>query len=191
MFAHGHAVRYSFRDYVRHEQVSNTRHEYLDGQIYAMAGGSPEHSALIASLTTHLSNQVRGGRCRVHMSDLRVRITETGMATYPDVVVVCGPWQREPEDANTLVNPVVVMEVLSKSTEAYDRGEKLEHYKLIPTLRACLLVAHERREIEIWSRDPGGAWARALVGPAQIVELPAIGARLDVDAIYADAAEPS
>jgi Uma2 family endonuclease len=189
MFA-GHAVRYSFADYVRHEHVSNTRHEYLNGQIYAMAGGSPEHSALIASLTTHLSNQVRGGRCRVHMSDLRVRVKETGLATYPDVVVVCGPWQRDPDDANTLLNPVVVIEVLSPSTEAYDRGEKLAHYKLIPTLRACLLVAHERREIEIWSRDDGGPWRRALCAAGQSVELAAIEGRLDVDAIYADAAEP-
>ena len=70
MVAHGHAVFYTFRDYVAHDRASNTKHEYLDGQIYAMAGGSPEHSALIASATTHLSNQVRGGKCRVHMSDI-------------------------------------------------------------------------------------------------------------------------
>ncbi len=124
------------------------------------------------------------------MSDLRVRVTETGLATYPDVVVVCGPWQRDPEDDHTIINPVVVVEVLSPSTQAYDRGEKLEHYKRIPTLRACLLVAHDRRELELWSRDDDGAWARALVGIGERLELVAVGVCLDVDALYADAAEP-
>lgn len=99
MAARGRSVFYSFRDYITHEEASNTRHEYLDGQIYAMAGGTPEHSALIASVTTHLSNAVRGGACRVHMSDLRIRVAETGLATYPDAAVICGPWERDPEDA--------------------------------------------------------------------------------------------
>jgi Uma2 family endonuclease len=190
MISHGHAVRYSFHEYVAHERASNTRHEYLHGQIYAMAGGSPEHSALIASVATHLSNQVRGGRCRVHMSDLRIRVAATGLATYPDVAVVCGPWQRDPDDEHTVINPVVLVEVLSPSTAAYDRGEKLEHYKLIPSLRACVLVAPDRRELEIWHRDGDGPWSRALVGPGQRAELPAILATLDVDALFADAAEP-
>lgn len=190
MISHGHAVHYSFREYVAHERASNTRHEYLHGQIYAMAGGSPEHSALIASVATHLSNQVRGGRCRVHMSDLRIRVAATGLATYPDVAVVCGPWQRDPDDEHTVINPTVLVEVLSPSTAAYDRGEKLEHYKLIPTLRACVLVAPDRRELELWLRDGDGPWTRALVGPGQRAELPAIAASLDVDAVFADAAEP-
>lgn len=189
MIAQGHAVRYSFHEYVVHERVSNTRHEYLHGQIYAMAGGSPEHSAMIASLAAHLSNLVRGSRCRVHMSDLRVRVSETGLATYPDVAVVCGPWQRDPDDDHTVVNPTLLVEVLSPSTEAYDRGEKLEHYRRIPTLRACLLVAHDRREIELWSRDGDGPWARALIAGGRL-DLACLQGHLDVDAIYADAAEP-
>lgn len=191
MIARGHSVSYTFRDYVAHDDVSSTKHEYLDGQIYAMAGGTPEHSALIASVTTHLSNQVRGGRCRVHMSDLRIRVAETGLATYPDVAVVCGPWERDPEDARTVVNPTVIVEVLSPSTEAYDRGEKLEHYRRIPTLRACLLVAHDRREIEVWARDAGAPWTRVLVVSGGVVAIEAIGAALRVDAIYEDAAEPA
>ncbi len=190
MTADGHAVRYSFADYVAHERASNTRHEYLHGQIYAMAGGSPEHSALIASLAAHLSNAVRGGRCRVHMSELRIRVGETGLATYPDVAVVCGPWQRDPDDAHTVVNPTVLVEVLSPSTEAYDRGEKLEHYKRIPSLLACLLVAHDRREIELWSRAPGAAWTRVLVTTGSL-DLPGLPAAVDVDAIYLDAREPT
>ena len=191
MVARGHAVHHTFRDYLAHEEASNTKHEYLDGQIYAMAGGTPEHSALIASVTTHLSNQVRGGHCRVHMSDLRIRVVGTGLATYPDVAVVCGVWERDPEDSRTILNPTVIVEVSSPSTEAYDRGEKLEHYKRIPSLRACLLVAHDRREIELWTRDGSEAWKRSLVVSGQVAEIAAASARLDVDAVYDDAKEPS
>jgi Uma2 family endonuclease len=155
-----------------------------------MAGGSPEHSAMIASLAAHLGNLVRGGRCRVHISDLRIRVSETGLATYPDVAVVCGPWQRDPDDEHTVVNPTMIVEVLSPSTEAYDRGEKLEHYKRIASLRACLLVAQDRREVEIWSRDDEGPWARALVTNGAL-ELSCLGGGVDVDAVYRDAAEPA
>jgi Uma2 family endonuclease len=191
MVARGHAVHYSFREYLAHEEASNTKHEYLDGQIYAMAGGTPEHSALIASVTTHLSNQVRGGPCRVHMSDLRVRILETGLATYPDVAVICGAWQRDTDDTRTVLNPIVIVEVLSPSAEEYDRGEKLEHYKRIPSLRACLLLAPDRREIELWTRDAAEPWKRARVVSGQVADVAVIAAKLDVDALYEDAKEPS
>ena len=192
MLARGHSVHFTFRDYLAHEESSTTKHEYLDGQIYAMAGGTPEHSALIASVTTHLSNQVRGGPCRVHMSDLRVRVLETGLATYPDVAVISGAWQRDPEDERTILNPTVIVEVLSPSTEAYDRGEKLEHYKRIPSLRACLLVAADRQEIETWTRErEGESWKRALIVSGQTAEIGALAASLGVDAVYADAKEPA
>lgn len=185
-------VNYSFREYVAHDAASSTKHEYLDGQIYAMAGGSPEHSALIASVSAHLSNQVRGGSCRVHSSDLRIRVSDTGLATYPDVVVVCGPWERDPEDGHTIVNPRLVVEVLSSSTEAYDRGEKLAHYKQVASLRACVLVAQDRRELEVWSREgPHEAWTRAIARSGETAGLGTIGAHLDVDAVYDDAREPA
>jgi Uma2 family endonuclease len=187
----GHAVRYSFGEYLAHERVSNTRHEFLDGQIFAMAGGSPEHSALIAAFATHLANAVRGGRCRVHMSDLRVRVIATGLTTYPDVAVICGPWQRDPADEHTIVNPTLLLEVLSPSTEAYDRGEKLEHYKQIDSLRAAVLVAPDRQEVELWTRAADRPWVRAVLGPGAVVELAAIGARIELDAAFADAREPT
>jgi Uma2 family endonuclease len=140
---------------------------------------------------SHIAAQIRGGPCRVHVSDLRIRVAQTGLATYPDVTVLCGPWQRDPEDSNTIVNPTVVVEVLSPSTEAYDRGEKTEHYKRIPSLRACLLFAHDRREIELWTRTAADApWARALAVSGQHAQIDAIGASLDVDRIYEDAREP-
>lgn len=191
VIARGHPVRYSFAEYIAHENTSNTKHEYLEGQIFAMAGGTPEHSALIASLTAHLSAEVRGGPCRVHTTELRVRVAETGLATYPDVSVLCGPWERDPEDRHTLRNLIVVVEVLSPSTEAYDRGEKLAHYKRIPSLRACLLVAHDREEIEIWYRaDAEASWSRRLAGPGERIEIEAIASTLSVDHVYRDAREP-
>jgi Uma2 family endonuclease len=186
-----HPVHYTFREYVAHEGASSTKHEYLDGQIYAMAGGTPEHSALIASVMSQIANQIRGGPCRLHVSDLRIRVAATGLATYPDVTVLCGPWERDRDDPNTIVNPTVIVEVLSPSTEAYDRGEKIEHYKRIPTLRACLLFAHDRREIELWTRTaPDAPWARVLAISGERAEIVALGVSLDVDHIYEEAREP-
>lgn len=190
MIASRHPVNYSFREYVKHDDDSSSKHEYLDGQIYAMAGGTPEHSALIASIGAQMANAVRGGPCRVHVTELRVRVMETGLATYPDVAIVCGPWERDPEDANTVTNPVVVVEVLSPSTEKYDRGEKLEHYKRIATLKAALLVALDRREIEIWTRE-GAEWKKAVLAAGDAVQLVEPVVRFSVDAVYDEASEPT
>lgn len=184
-------VRHSFAEYIELEEASSTKHELLDGQIFAMAGGTPEHSALIASAAFQLSRQTRGGRCRVHASELRIRVASSGLATYPDLSVVCGPWERDPENARTVLNPSVLVEVLSPSTEAYDRGEKLLRYKEIPALQAIALVAHDRREVEVWRRpDAAAPWTRGLYGPSQVAPLTE-ALELDVDALYDDAAEPT
>jgi Uma2 family endonuclease len=114
---------HSFKDYLAVEQISTVRHEYLAGEIYAMAGGSVLHAALSASVLTSLHGQ-RGGRCRVYSSDLRIRVLATGLASYPDVAVVCGPAETDPESADTVVNPTAVVEVLSPGTIDYDLGEK-------------------------------------------------------------------
>lgn len=191
VIARSHPVFYSVEEYLTLEESSNVRHEYLDGQIYAMAGGTPEHAALCTSLATHLSNAVRGGRCRVHGADLRIRVSATGLMTYPDVSVTCGPWERAPEDGRSVTNPVLLAEVLSKSTEAYDRGEKLEHYQRIPSLRACWLVAQKERQLELWSRPAEDAiWQPRVFRSGEAVVLEALGVTLEVDAIYEDAAEP-
>jgi Uma2 family endonuclease len=143
----------------------------------------------IAPLRVDDSSLESGARRRLSRShaDLRIRVEKTGLASYPDVAVVCGGWKRDPEDPNTILNPLVLVEVLSPSTEAYDRGEKLEHYRTIPSLRACLLIAHDRREIELWMREPDQPWTRSLVGAGGALEIAAIGAKLAVDAVYDDA----
>jgi Uma2 family endonuclease len=185
-----HCVRYTFREYLTTEEDSPIKHEYLEGQIYAMAGGTPEHAALAAAVTTKLGVALAGTRCRVYSSDLRVRALATGLGTYPDVSVVCGKREHDPEDANTVVNPTVVVEVTSKSTEEYDRGEKFDHYRQIPSLADYVVVSHRERAIEVRSRDARGEWSIRVARAGERAEIRSIGASLDVDAIYDVTAEP-
>ena len=184
-----HHIRYSFADYLALEGSSNVKHEFLAGQIYGMAGGTPEHAALTAAVTGLLFAQLRAGRCRVHDADLRVRVIETGLATYPDVTIVCGPRQRDQEDQNAVTNPTLIVEVLSRSTEEYDRGDKFEHYKRIPSLQQYVLVAFREREIEVWSRTAEG-WENTLFRAGERATLKSIGAELDVNELYEAAEEP-
>ncbi|MCK6551796.1 Uma2 family endonuclease [Myxococcota bacterium] len=186
-----HRVFYAFEDYLTLEADSPIKHEYLAGQIYAMAGGTPEHAALAAAVTTALSVALAGGRCRVFSSDLRVRVLATGLATYPDVTVVCGPRSHDPSDKNTVVNPVVVVEVTSKSTEDYDRGEKFEeHFALVPSLEEYVLVSHRAPKIEVRHRALDG-WTSTVAQAGERAELRSLGVSLDVDAVYAAASEPT
>ena len=176
--------RYSFADYLALEEASNTKHEFLNGEIYGMAGGTPEHAALPVAVSAALLAQLRGGPCRVYSSDLRVRVLATGLTTYPDVAVVCGELEQDPESPTTVVNPRVVVEVLSDGTEAYDRGQKLDHYRRVPSLAAVVLVSHRTPTIEVWERIPEGAWHRREFGVGQAAEIEALPASLLVDELY-------
>lgn len=128
------------------------KHEFLDGQVYAMAGGTPEHGAIAMRVGAALLAQLHGKPCNVYSSDVRIRVVETGLDTYPDLSVVCGTEQRDSEDPLALVNPIVLVEVLSPSTEEYDRGEKLEHYKQIPSLQEVVFIDHDNLRIEVVRR---------------------------------------
>jgi Uma2 family endonuclease len=131
--------------------------------------------------------QLQGRRCRVYSSDVRVRVVETGLDTYPDLSVVCGEERRDREDRNALVNPVVLVEVLSPSTEAYDGGEKLDHYRRIPGLREVLLVSFREPAIELWTREEAsGEWRSRTVREGEVAELASIGCRLAVDDVFRD-----
>jgi Uma2 family endonuclease len=185
-----HRIQYTYAEYLALEATSNVKHEYLDGQIYGMAGGTPEHAALAATVTGMLFGQLRSGRCRAHDSDLRVRMP-TGLATYPDVTVVCGPRERDPEDHQAVTNPTLIVEVLSRSTEAYDRGDKFEHYKSLPSLRQYVLVSHRERSIEVWTRGADESWTNVLAREGDIVQLASVHATLDVSELYEAAAEPT
>jgi Uma2 family endonuclease len=183
-----HRVRYTYAEYVAIEEFSNVKHEFLAGQMYAMAGGTPEHAMLAAAASGALYAQLRGGKCRVADSDLRIR-TGTGLTTYPDVTVICGPMERDAEDRLAVTNPILILEVLSESTEEYDRGDKFEHYKSLPSLRQYVLLSHRQRSAEVWTRD-GNSWQRAIAHEGEETQL-VMGANLDVGEIYAAAAEPS
>ena len=177
--------RHSFQDYLAIEEVSTVRHEFLDGEIYAMAGGSVLHAALSAAVLAALHHQLEG-RCRTYSSDLRVRVLATGLASYPDVTVVCGPPETDPENAETVVNPTVLVEVLSPATIDYDLGEKFEHYQRIPSLAAVVYVWQDRRQIEVRARRDGG-WTSVVAGAASVAVIECIACRIEVDALFADA----
>ncbi len=176
--------RYTFREYLELEETSSVRHEFLEGEIYAMAGGTPEHAALTMSVGAALLTAVRGGPCRTHSSDLRVRVLATGLATYPDVTVVCGPYETDPESPTTVTNPRVVVEITSSSTEQYDRGEKLANYKQVPSLAAVVLVSHRERLVEVIERGDDGVWRRSEARRGARLRLSALACDLVVDEIY-------
>jgi len=184
--------RYTYQDYVSLEEESSTRHEFLAGEIVAMAGGTPEHAAMAAEVIGQLREQIRGGSCRVFTSDLGIRVKATGLATYPDASVVCGPTERDPNKKTNVTNPRIIVEVTSDSTEDYDHGEKLTHYKQVPSLEAVVIVSHREARVDVWSRAiDSPLWTQASAGAGEIATIPALRCRLDVDAVWRAAAEPA
>lgn len=150
-------LHHTYEDYLRLENESPVKHEFCDGEIFAMAGGTPEHGLLSAEVISMIRAQLPEG-CRVMTSDVRVRIEASDLTTYPDATVVCGPLQRSAKDEHAVVNPMLLVEVTSASTEDYDRGEKLSHYKQLPSLRTILIVSHKTRRVTVLERRSDG-WA--------------------------------
>jgi Uma2 family endonuclease len=175
--------RYTFEEYLTLEESSTVRHEFLAGEIYAMAGGSPEHAALAMAIGAAMIELLRGRPCRVHSSDLRVRVQETGLTTYPDVTVVCGPYETDPQSRHTITNPLIVVEVTSESTDEYDRGDKLAGYQRVRSLSTIVLVSHRERLIEVFERRDD-AWQRTEARRGESVRVEALGGELSVDQIY-------
>lgn len=131
----GRRLHHSYEDYLRALELSELKLEYCEGEIYAMTGGTPAHAELAASMTRILGNALRG-MCSVFSSDLKVRIEATDLSTFPDVSVVCGEKAFSPIDKHAICNPTLVVEVTSRSTEDYDRGEKLSHYQQCPSVQS-------------------------------------------------------
>ena len=154
--------QFSFDEYLRLEEIAGVKHEFLDGEIYAMAGGSEEHSALAAAVLRLLGNAVGDRPCRVHTSDLRIYVEAAGLATFPDGSVICGSLEQHgPSPIATAMNPSVLLEVTSDSSEEYDTGAKIDFYRTIPTLRDYIVVSHRERRITVHSRR-GGGWCDGL-----------------------------
>jgi Uma2 family endonuclease len=173
-------------EYLAAERIAADKHEYINGVVYAMAGGSQRQSLICASLIIALGTRLRGRPCRVHTSDLRIHIPATGMYTYPDVTVVCGRPETHGKDPETVVNPTVILEVLSASTESYDRGAKASHYRTIPSLKAYALVAQDRRHVELVERIDD-RWV--ITDVTEVLAIGALGVDIPLDEIYAQADE--
>lgn len=180
-------VHYTYAEYLALEEESSVRHEFLDGEIYAMAGGSPDHASLAAALIRAVGGQLPPG-CRMFTSDLRVRIAATGLSTYPDAAVVCGRTSRAPEDPLAVTNPLVLVEVTSPSTEEYDRGERLRHYQSLPSLREVLFVSHRAPELTLHRRGDGG-WTVVTAGRGKALTLASVPVRVAVDEVYREGLE--
>ena len=180
--------RYSLAEYIAFEQRSNSRHEYFEGEILAMTGGTIEHSGIGTTVTSLLTASLAGRPCRVFNSDLRVRVAASGLDTYPDASVVCGKPETDPEDPHALVNPVLLIEVTSPSSAEYDRGAKLAHYQRIPSLREVLILSHDAPRAEVWSRTESrvGSWSQTIYGVEESVRLSSLGVELSVRALYHD-----
>jgi Uma2 family endonuclease len=147
----------SQEEYLALERKAESKSEYHDGCVYAMAGASKEHNRIAADFLTALNNRTLGGPCEVFGSDMRVLISRTGLYTYPAILGVCGELQVLDGEADTALNPALIVEVLSPSTEGYDRGKKFGHYRQLPSLREYVLVSQDRILVEKFERD-GDLW---------------------------------
>lgn len=171
-------------EYLAFEEASEEKHEWINGYVFAMAGGTPRHAQIAMNVGSQLKAQLDVHGCRVFSSDLRVRIQETTRRTYPDVTVVCGPLAKDPTDRNAITNPTLIVEVLSDSTEASDRGDKWRHYRMLPSLQSYVLINTREPLVEVFIRN-GSSWSLSDAGPGELAALGLHDAKLDVDALYA------
>ena len=171
-------------EYLAAERLAEEKHEYVDGEVRLMAGASRLHNVLAGLIVTLLNNALVSKRFEVYPGDMRVRIPD-GPYYYPDVVVAPSPPALEDEAQDTLLNPVLVVEVLSPSTEAIDRGEKLDNYRLIPSLSDYLIVSQDRVRIDHYSRLSATEWRLVSHTGDATIRLPAIGGELCLADIYA------
>jgi Uma2 family endonuclease len=174
----------TYAEYVATEAKCDQRHEFLNGEVFATPAGTPEHGALVAAIIGELGIALRGKPCRVYSSDVRVRVEATGITSYPDASVVCGRLETDGVDRDAMLNPVLVVEVLSESTEAYDRGAKAAHYRRIPSLREYVLLAQDEARVEVYRRNEQGRFELIEARLGEQFELASLGVTLDVRAVY-------
>ena len=172
-------------EYLAFERAAETKHEYYAGQIFDMAGTTRQHSLISSSIVSLLNTQLRGSPCETHGSDLRVAVDRTGLYTYADVLVVCGEPEFVDDQLDTVLNPTVIVEVLSDSTEKYDRGDKFRHYRRSESLQEYLLVSQSRALIERHARRENGEWLLTEAsGLEDVLDLPSINCRLPLAEVY-------
>ncbi len=177
-------------EYLTFERTAEFRHEFVGGEILAMAGGTPAHSLIAANLIREIGNALRGSACRTYTNDLRIAAPAGEMYTYPDLSVVCGEPQFDPADADTLINPTLLVEVLSPSTESWDRGGKFAYYRRIPSLKEYLLVSQDRPRVERYLRQGEDWLLTEFSGRDAVLTLGSVPAQVSLAEIYARVAFP-
>jgi Uma2 family endonuclease len=177
--------RLSPEEYLAQERLAEFRSEYLHGEVFAMAGTSYEHALIKDNLARKTGNQLENGPCRIVTSDLRVKVDASGLYTYPDIVIVCDEPEFEDAAFDTLLNPRAIVEVLSDSTEKYDRGVKFGHYRQLPSLQEYVLVAQDRFLVERYVRQADGSWVLTVFDkPSHVFAFASIPAQVPLAEIY-------
>jgi Uma2 family endonuclease len=180
-------IHYTPEEYLAMERQAPFKSEYHAGEIFAMAGASEEHNIITINLTVALASQLRGGPCRPFAADMRVRVGPADLYAYPDVVVVCGERRFADEQRDVLLNPSVIVEVLSPGTEGYDRGDKFAGYQHLESLQEYLLVAQDRPHVEQYTRQADGRWLLSEATHLEaVIHLSSLGADLALSEVYAD-----
>ncbi len=174
-------------EYLALERPSEIRHEYLDGTVYAMAGETPEHSIICFNLASTVGNSMRNNSCQGYSPNMKVRTDQSGLFAYPDLMIVCGKAEYHDNHRDVLTNPTVIFEVLSRSTAAYDRGEKSLRYRThIASLQDLILVAQDKPHLERYARQQDGSWVQTeLDGLNDLLVLDSIDCQLSLAEIYA------
>lgn len=174
------------QEYLAIERAADFKSEFFDGKMFAMAGISKDHSRIIVNLIGGLHAALRGQDCEIFSSDLRVKVSANGLYTYPDLTIVCGPVDVEDEQADVLLNPTLIIEVLSPGTERYDRGKKFDLYRELDSLKEYVLVSQDQYRVEQFLRGNGSEWGyRVAFKEDDIVEFPSVGCSISIKDIYA------
>lgn len=184
MIANQHETYISPEDYLAGEETSPIKHEYIDGQVYAMAGASDAHVTIAGNLFTLLRNHVRGRGCRVYMSDMKAQIDTANIYYYPDVMVTCDPMDKK--FTNHKKYPCLIVEVLSPKTEAFDRGDKFADYQQLETLQEYILINQKRQRIDCFRRNNEGLWVLQFYHSGSEIHLTSIDFRTHIEALYED-----
>jgi len=172
-------------EYLERERRAERKSEYFHGEMFAMSGASRPHVLIVTNLVRELSQRLKARPCEVYSNDLRLRISPTGLYTYPDAMVVCGEPQFADDQKDTLLNPVLIVEVLSESTQNYDRGHKFQQYRTLPSLLEYLMVAQDAPRIEQYARQPDDRWLLSeSSGKDASIQLASVGCTIPLAEIY-------
>jgi len=180
------APRFSIDDYMAWEAEQAERHEYLNGEVFAMTGARDAHNTIALNIASQLREKLRGSPCRAFIADMKLRVEAADAVFYPDVLVTCDARDKGPDADTAKRHPCLIVEVLSESTAAYDRGLKFEHYRGIDTLKEYLLVEQDRRHVDLFRRGEDGRWVLESVGGKDRTELLDPSVTLSLNEIYED-----